>query len=744
MAASASSNMAASASSNYSWVAENSNIGLSSNKNRTTGKQLAVCIRNAYKTYGSGKHRAVIFDGLNMTVPKGSIYGLLGASGCGKTTLLSCILGRHTLDSGNIWVLGVKPSRKAMPGSRVGYMPQELSLYFEFTIRETMLYFGWLSKMKTKRVDERIKFLIPFLDLPHAKSKVGELSGGQQRRVSFAVALLHHPEMLIFDEPTAGVDPILRESIWDHLVEITNDEKTTVIITTHYIDEAKQADIIALMRGGRILAEEAPSSLLKKYKCQNLEDLFLNLSLWQNRVMGDRKNLTLDGPKDSTTIRLFVQGSRDIQDALVNYSEESLHDQMPPYEQSRFRLKYYFSIFKCHRMKALIWKNFLWMIRNVSMTLIIIFVPLAQVILFCYTVGRDPEGLKLSVLNRELKNNEPCNTTSIGDPVLFSCQYLSELTSMTYEMVMFGSHDKAVEAVKNGSTWAVLEFSNAFTASLIYRFEHIGRANNSIIENSCIDVYLDKSDRVIALQLNRDFHLAFRGFSTKAAQRHGYDPRIVSIPVVFEKPVFGTLSPSFLEFATPGAIMTMIFFLALSTTSSALIIERNEGMIERALVAGVTEVEMLLAHAITHFIIVFGNALSIVIYLIFVYKIPNHGDLKLIFLMMTINGICGMAYGFVVAYLTSSESGAIYLSMGSCLPLIMLCGMIWPIEGMDKILRTVSRFLPLTYPTETLRSIMARGWKLDHEEIYFGFISISVWTVIFVFIAIILSKIRKL
>lgn len=210
-------------------------------------RQHAVCVRRAHKHYGTKKNPFVILDGLNMTVPKGAIYGLLGASGCGKTTLLSCIVGRKRLNSGEIWVLGGTPGSKGsgVPGPRIGYMPQEIALYGEFTIRETMLYFGWISGMSTDEVDDRLSFLLQFLMLPGPDRQVKTLSGGQQRRVSLAAALLHQPELLILDEPTVGVDPMLRKNIWDHLQHITKNGQTTVIITTHYIDETRQASIVS-------------------------------------------------------------------------------------------------------------------------------------------------------------------------------------------------------------------------------------------------------------------------------------------------------------------------------------------------------------------------------------------------------------------------------------------------------------------------------------------------------------------
>ncbi|XP_071625909.1 ABC transporter G family member 23-like [Temnothorax longispinosus] len=144
-------------------------------------------------------------------------------------------------------------------------MPQKIALYSEFSIRETFIYFGWCAGMTTEQVDEKLTFLIKFLELPPENRFVKNLSGGQQRRVSFAAAILAEPELLILDEPTVGVDPILRQNIWDHLVQITKNGTRTIIITTHYIEETRQAGIIGLMRNGKFLAEESPAKLMEMH-----------------------------------------------------------------------------------------------------------------------------------------------------------------------------------------------------------------------------------------------------------------------------------------------------------------------------------------------------------------------------------------------------------------------------------------------------------------------------------------------
>ncbi|KAK6632871.1 hypothetical protein RUM43_012610 [Polyplax serrata] len=170
-------------------------------------------------------------------------YGLLGASGCGKTTLLSCVVGRKKLNSGDIRVLGAYPGThgSGVPGHRVGFMPQDIALVGELTIKDCANYFGWIHGMTNKQIEAKYAFLEELLDLPPRNVYVKNLSGGQQRRASLAIAMIHDPELLILDEPTVGLDPVLRQTIWDYLLKLVTEQNRTIIITTHYIEEARQA-----------------------------------------------------------------------------------------------------------------------------------------------------------------------------------------------------------------------------------------------------------------------------------------------------------------------------------------------------------------------------------------------------------------------------------------------------------------------------------------------------------------------
>ncbi|XP_031674760.1 LOW QUALITY PROTEIN: ABC transporter G family member 23-like [Oncorhynchus kisutch] len=238
-------------------------------------EDLAIRCREVCRSYGKLK----VLSNLNLTVPQGHIYGLLGPSGCGKTTLLKCILGTLKISRGHISVLGKPPAFPGhqVPGRMVGYMPQDLALYNEFSISDTLTFFGRIHGLSSTDTQARMDFLVDFLDLPHNSSLVGKLSGGQKRRVSLGAALLQNPQLLILDEPTVGVDPVLRAKIWQHLVEIVKTGKVSVVITTHYIEEARQANVVGLMRNGRMLAEGEPETLMKQNSAATLEKAFLQL-----------------------------------------------------------------------------------------------------------------------------------------------------------------------------------------------------------------------------------------------------------------------------------------------------------------------------------------------------------------------------------------------------------------------------------------------------------------------------------
>jgi ABC-2 type transport system ATP-binding protein len=213
----------------------------------------AVEVRGLHVTRG----RNVVFDGLQLDIPRGQVTGLLGPSGCGKTTLMRSIVGVQRIDSGTVTVLG-EPAGSALQRHRVAYDTQAASVYDDLTIRQNLLYFAHLIGAPRSDVDR----VIAETGLgPHARQTVDSLSGGQESRVSLAVAMLGSPQLMVLDEPTVGLDPLLRAELWEVFRGLA-ERGTTLIVSSHVMDEALRCDRILLMRAGRIIADTTPDRLL--------------------------------------------------------------------------------------------------------------------------------------------------------------------------------------------------------------------------------------------------------------------------------------------------------------------------------------------------------------------------------------------------------------------------------------------------------------------------------------------------
>lgn len=213
-----------------------------------------------------------VFDGIDLAIPRGQITGLMGPSGCGKTTLMRSIVGVQKIASGGVTVLG-EPGGSVQLRHRVAYGTQGASVYGDLSVRQNLRYFASLLKAPKGDVDR----VIDEVGLgPQAGQLVDSLSGGQATRVSLAVALIGAPELVVLDEPTVGLDPVLRAELWT-LFRGLADRGVTLIVSSHVMDEALRCDRLLLLREGRIIADTTPRALLDDTGTDDPDAAFLTL-----------------------------------------------------------------------------------------------------------------------------------------------------------------------------------------------------------------------------------------------------------------------------------------------------------------------------------------------------------------------------------------------------------------------------------------------------------------------------------
>jgi ABC-2 type transport system ATP-binding protein len=228
---------------------------------RSLGGSPAIWMRNVTRTFGN----LVALDDVSLEVPFGTMLGVIGPSGAGKTTTIRMITGGLEPSRGEVRVLGERPRAfRRATRERIGYMPQQFVLYPDLTVTENVSFVASLFGMLWRRRRERMREVLQLVDLWDARGRrASELSGGMQRRLELACALVHDPQLIVLDEPTAGLDPLLRRSIWDELHRL-REAGRTLVVTTQYVGEAEECDEVALIADGRVVADATPDDLRRQ------------------------------------------------------------------------------------------------------------------------------------------------------------------------------------------------------------------------------------------------------------------------------------------------------------------------------------------------------------------------------------------------------------------------------------------------------------------------------------------------
>ncbi|KTG37231.1 hypothetical protein cypCar_00019961, partial [Cyprinus carpio] len=396
-------------------------------------------------------------------------------------------------------------------------------------------------------------------------------SGGQRRRVSLGAALLQNPQLLILDEPTVGVDPVLRAKIWQHLVDIVRGGQVSVIITTHYIEEARQANTVGLMRNGELLAEGPPDAVMKQHNAATLESAFLQLCEDSDQM----------GSKQCPQSRLL--DSSPSPDSMRDESREpilrkSTPEDIPKYKAD-WKVRARHVIPKWRNIAALMIKTMVRMRRMPGSICFQFLLPVIQICLMCLCIGGDPKGIDVAVVNNESSPSAYSRSLlSFLDNT--SVYQIEEQFPVSFLQVSL-SHSEAFAGIRNGDYWGVIEFGENFTSYLTKRM--LQPESPEMWLKRSVHVWLDLTNRQIALMLQKKLLEAFEAFIETKLGSLSY---MVAFPIKFEEPIYGKKNTDFTTFVTPGAVLSITFYLAVGLTALSFVLERKEGLLDRCWVAG--------------------------------------------------------------------------------------------------------------------------------------------------------------
>ncbi|KAI5716835.1 hypothetical protein M8J76_013190 [Diaphorina citri] len=645
----------------------------------------AVVVRHAYKRYGKGPD---ILKDFNMTIPKNYIYGLLGSSGCGKTTLLKCLVGALDLDYGSIELI-VNSKKK------IGFMPQETALFDEFTIAETFQFYASLYRISSEEFRAKMKELQEVLDLPPDHRTCSTLSGGQVRRVSIAVTLLHTPSLVILDEPTSGLDPMLAHYFWQYLQRMSSNGQT-IIITTHYIEEARQANVVGLMRKGVLLAEKSPEELIASYGVESLEEVFLRLCHQQNQAIEaePEKKIPFKNPyKDDVNT---------------------------------------YTMFWPHT-KAIIYKNFKWVQRNFTM-FILLSVGLSVACMFesneCLKYA--PQ-MRVGVVNHGAANcsnyaADPDYSCGDNQTVDFSCNFVEAWRAQVpdFPVILYDDMSEAMRFAKSRYLVSVLEFPANFTLGILQRFTEGSHVEQDLLDNSAVDIRQDSTDFMATYQIEQNIRDIMGVILKDYLRSCGYNPKVADIPPM-------NINKEAITFLAPTILLTL-----------SLCLEKVTGAYTRCIVSGVRVIEILAGYTIVLVLYNLINIAAMSLVQFVIYGQP-YGNFWLSYVLINFIGFTGIFFGFFVVILTRSliESAGLCIIMS--VSSYTFTGFIWPIEAavFPQVRYISTAVLPNTL---VLKSFMAIVWKdasFWNKQVYLGFMICILHTIFYISIIYLMLRYKK-
>jgi len=595
-------------------------------------------------------------DRVSFRIERGEIFGFLGSNGCGKTTTMKMLTGLLRPSEGTARLFGA-PVRPEDPDARrrVGYMSQSFSLYDELTVRQNLVLHGRLFQLPPETVARRASDLMARFGLVEYADRLTEtLPLGVRQRLSLAVAIIHDPQILILDEPTSGVDPMARDAFWDLLIDLSRNERVTIFISTHFLNEGARCDRVSFMHAGRVLATGAPEALIRESGVTSLEQAFIHA-------------MEVAAREDA----IATSGARLERQPSAGAEELS----------SRPRQ----TAFSFSRMLTFSWRESLELWRDPIRLAFAFFGTAILMLVFGYGISFDVENLRFSALD--------------WDKTPESRAYLETFRGSRYfqeQRPLQGERDRD-RALKDGDVALAVEIPPGFGRDL------------QALRAPDVAIWIDGSMPYRAETIRgyaQGIHLTY--MADLARSRLGTVPAVSAVEIA---PRF-RYNQSFASVFSivPSTIALMLVFIPAILTAVGVVREKELGSIVNLYVTPATRTEFLLGKQLPYVAVGLANFVVLTVLAIILFGVPLKGNAFALALAAALYVLSTTAVGLLMSAFTRSQTAALFgTAIITMIPSVLFSGMMQPVSSLNGTGRIVGELFPTSHFLSTAVGIFTKG-----------------------------------
>ncbi len=615
---------------------------------------------------------------VSFEIKEGEIYGFLGSNGCGKTTTMKMLTGLLPVSSGETWLFGKKIAETTSEESKnVGYMTQAFSLYSELTVEQNLVLHARLFSIPKEEIQKRVQETMAHFSLEKERNHTpDDLPLGVKQRLSLAVALIHRPKILILDEPTSGVDPVARDTFWREMIRLSREEKVTIFVSTHFMNEAERCDRIAFMHKGEVLEVGKPQEIVEKFEVKSLEEAFVEV-------------LSKAGAEDK------------VEDSSL--SKDYANTQNP--KLKRFSLQRLLSY--AYRETLELWREPL----RLGLALlgsVLLLIAMGNGISF------DVEDLSVAVYDND---NSPLSRDYIdslaGSRYFVLRPEIKSIQDLNQRMIS-GDISIGIEIPKNFERDIVkgtgTEIAAWIDGSMPLRGETI-RSYVYGIHNNWLALQAKKTQMASLIKLPFNIETRFR-----------YNPELKSIVTM-----------------VPAVIPLLLIFIPSMLSVLSVVREKELGPITNMYVTPVTKVEFLLGKQLPYVVLAMINFLILVFVGVFGFSVPLQGSFITLFFATLFYVTYSTGFGLVMSSFTNSQVGALFgTAVLTILPSVQFSGLLEPVTSLEGMGKTLGQILPTSYYLLISQGVFSKA--LGFRELAHFFPYLITGAIIIVLLGIILLK----